>query len=189
MRNQAFFSSHRLFRIFFPLCGTGMNTQRQIDIHTGSLKHQINIAQHHKAVFFLVPCVVCVVLFPSALSGAARVVPVCGIFARLMEYTNLTAEQFKDTVFSSPRWELYVFYSWLCAPESSIVSENSSNGPWRMTNSVCIAGWHRGRMWVSLESVQRIVCKSPDLSVMGGGMQQETPPQKSHCLWSVCIGK
>lgn len=149
MRNQAFFSSHRLFRVFFPLCGTGMNTQRQIDIHTGSLKHQINTAQHHKAVFFLVPCVVCVVLSSSALSGAARVVPVCGIFASLMEYTNLTAEQFKDTVLSSLQGELYVFYSWLCAPESSIVSENSCNGPWRMTHSVCISGWHCGSMWVS----------------------------------------
>ena len=85
-----------------------MNTHRQIDIHTGTLKHQIYTAQHHKGVccFFLVASVVRVVLSSSTLRGSTLAVPVFWLFARLMEYTNLTTEKLRDTVFSSPQWEL-----------------------------------------------------------------------------------
>lgn len=93
MRNQAFFSSHRLFH-FFSLWHWHEHTQTDRHTHRDLKTDQIYTAQRHKGVccFFLVPSVVYVVLSSSTLRGSTVAVPDFGMFARMMEYTNLTTE-------------------------------------------------------------------------------------------------
>ncbi|XP_077378289.1 uncharacterized protein LOC144019232 [Festucalex cinctus] len=80
MRNQPFFSSHRLFHFFF-LCGTGMNTDRQTDRQTYSrgLAKSIRSTQlgfmKDYAGSFLFPLLS--TLFRLHLGGSAEDVPGC----------------------------------------------------------------------------------------------------------------
>lgn len=105
MRNQAFFSSHRLFHFFSPffLCGTGMSihththTNRQTDRQacTQGLKNIRSTqpgAIKECAVSFLLPLLFHNVVSSCAPRGSTGTVPVFGMPASLMEYTNLTTD-------------------------------------------------------------------------------------------------
>lgn len=189
MRNQAFFSSHRLFHFFFvALAWT--HTVRQT--YTQGLKNirstQLSAIEEY-AFSFVFPLFT---LFCLHLRGSAVAVPVFGMFARLMEYTNLTTQLNSEIqCVSSPHWELHFFFPAVSAfvPESSIISENISSGLRRATHSVCVGGRQCGGMWVSSMSTQQTVCRSPDLRGIGGEMRRQTPPHTSQTPWCYCIGK
>lgn len=115
MRNQAFFSPHRLFLFLFFFVSVALawtQTDRQTDIHAGTLKHQICSAQHHKGLccFFLVPTVVHVVLSSSSPTGSTEAVPL---------FPEVSFQSFLEThCLSLPHWEIYdlgffFFFFWV----------------------------------------------------------------------------
>lgn len=108
MRNQAFFSSHRLFHFFFVALAW---THRQT--YTQGLKNirstQLSAIKEY-AFSFVFPLLF--TLFCLHLRGSAVAVPVFGMFARLMEYTNLTTEQLRDTVCFFTSLGTLFFSSW-----------------------------------------------------------------------------
>lgn len=129
MRNQAFFSSHRLFHFF--LCGTGMNTHRQTDRRTYAqgLKNirstQLGAIKEN-AASFLFPLVH--VLSQSTLRGSTVAVPVYGMLARLMEDTNFTTEPLREMCFFTSLGTYFLLAGSTFVPASSIMSEKVACG-------------------------------------------------------------